>query len=818
MRTLIRSLRRHIPEVILMVGLFVLQAFCELRIPEYTADVIDIGIGQSGIASPLVEELSAEGMEHLLLLMTQEEQEIVLNGYVQDGDVFRKQKLNAEEECTLEETLAAPMVAVYALSTDGADYEEVLGDLYVPRGMDVFGILSALPAQARLGLTEAAREQIRQVPQSLISQAAVNFVREDLCAQGVDVEELQKRYLAGKGAAMVLAALGAAVFAVLAAILGSRVGVGCAGQLRQEMFERVISFREAAAGRCSVSELIARGTGDIGRIERLLTVFFRMALYAPLLGAGAMWKMIALNRRLGWIAAAVLGLALLLIVLGTFLAFPRYRRLAQQADELARTVRETVKGMTVMRIFGMQEREKERLRAQSRSLSRVEAGAGCATVMVLPSLLLLMNAAVLLAAWRGAHGINEGSMLSGDLVAGIQYMMMEVGAFVTLASFAASLPAGLSAAARVEEVLNPGRDRSYGDDMRARAGHNNQTMQGSKERRQSGGDDTRERAEQNGEAQTSPALEFRGVSFAYPGQEIPVLENVSFSVGYGERVALVGTMGSGKTTLIQMVVDICRPTEGEVLIDGRPSAEYEPRERCGKLGYVPQDALLFSGTVESNLRFGRPEASREELRSALRTAQAEEFVFQSDRGLALELAQGGRNLSGGQRQRLAIARALVGDPSIFLLDDCFSALDRDTDAKLRRELGERTKGAAVLVASQQVASILDADRIVVLDGGRVAGIGRHEELMRSCEEYRQIALSQEIESRTDRKCEEDGKTEAFLQEAQPGAVETMVENQSQLRPRDKMVENQSQLEPWDKMVENQSQLEPRDKMEGRRNA
>ncbi len=751
MRRLVWSLKGHFSGVLLIIAMLALQVSCDLCFPAYTADIIDIGIGQSGIETPLVPELSETGMRHLLLLMTQEEQETALSAYEKDGEVYRKRKLEKEDEQELEKVMTAPMVAVYALSTDGADYEEVLGDLYVPRGMDVFGILEVLPDETRLGLTEAAREQIKRIPQNLISQAAVNFAREDMRSRGIDVDALQRRYLMKKGAALILAAVLSVLFAVLAAALASRISAECAEKLRQELLERTLSSREAGSGRFSVAELVARSTGDIRQIQQMLSVFFRMVFHALLLGTGTVVGMFLLNRQFGRIALVVMLLSLILTGGGVFLALPRYRVLRTSSDRLARTVRENVQGMMTMRVFGTQKREKERLEKESGDLMKAVIRSGRLTSLALPLLMLLMDAAVLLAAWKGASGINEGSLLSGGLMAGIQYLMMEVSAFVTLAAFLASMPAGVSAAARVQEAADAGKTmsgrrnevdveepmsgrRGETDELRTTGDRKNETDAGIRSGREAGAHKEMFRA---------PALELRDVAFCYPGQSMPAVHDISFTVDYGEKVALVGGTGSGKTTLLRMISSVCAPTEGEIRIDGKTVGRDEPRPGRGKIGYVPQEAFLFSGTVASNLRLGKSEASEEEMWAALAIAQAETFVRESGKGLDMEIAPGGANLSGGQRQRVTIARALTGAPEICLFDDCFSALDAETDARLQAALAEAVKDAAVLVADQQIRRIMDADRIIVLDGGRIAGIGRHEELMRSCEVYRQIALSQE---------------------------------------------------------------------------
>lgn len=720
MKKLMVYMNRKWHTAVLIILLLILQAGCELMLPKCTADIIDIGIGQSGIENVLADTVSREGMEHLLLLMTAGEKETVLSCYTLDKEVYIKKELSAGEEETLLSVMTAPMVAVYALSTDGADYGEVLGeDLYVPRGLDAFGILAMLPDDTRIELTEAAREQIRSVPQSLITQAAVNFVRNDMITQGIDVGALQNRYLAARGIFMLLAAAGAIVSSVLALFLASRLAAGYAGELRAGVFDHVLSLGGSEFLQFSVSSLIARTTDDVRQIQLFLITLFRMLLYAPILGIGAIVRTFGIDRGMGRILTAAVGLCVILILILVFFSLLSSSKVRLLSERLTRTARETVRGMMVIRAFGTEEREKERLQKKNESLMRVNLRMNRVLALMMPLMLLIMNGCILLIAWRSADGINNGVLGAGGLVACIQYTIMVINAFLTISMLAVVLPGGIVAAGRVAEVLSAAPNDTGG----CRGGK----MSG------------RRMEKPGGEV---PALEFQNVSFSYPGASQPALCDISFTAEYGETTAIIGSTGAGKTTLLQMIPGIFYPAGGKILIDGKETEEYGTEELHKKIGYALQEAHLFTGTAASNLRFRKENASDEELWQAVRTAQAEGFLTKTGKGLETEIAQGGKNLSGGQKQRLTVARALVGHPQILLLDDCFSALDPETAARLRKALASETSAAAVIIVTQSIGIAADAEKIIVMDQGRIVGIGTHEELLTSCRVYRQIAYSQ----------------------------------------------------------------------------
>lgn len=721
MRRLLAFMRGKWHTAVLIVLLLLLQAGCDLLLPRYTASMINIGIGQGGIEQVLAETFSQEGMERLMLLMTSEEKETVLSAYAPDGNVYRRGRLDETTEEALLDVMTAPMVAVYALTTDGADYAEVLGeDLYVPRGLDAFGILSMLPDDTRVELTEAAREQIRSVPQKLITQAAVNFVREDMSAQGIDVDALQRQYLMEKGVRMILAALGTVISAVGAVFLASRLAAGYAKELRIAVFDRVLSLEgEVFAGR-SVPSLIARTTDDVRQLQMFLMTFFRMVLYAPILGFGAAIQAMRIDPGMGRILLITTGIGAALVVIFTGAAAANLKKARELSERLERIVRETLRGVLVIRAFGAEQREKERYQRENRSLMQINLNINRILSAMMPLMLLLANGAALWIAWRSMSGINDGAIGAGDLVACIQYVILVVNAFLTLSMLALSLPGGGVAAKRILEILRLETGTTKHD-----AAAEEETAK---------------------EEIRLPAVEFCNVAFSYPQAAQPVFSGLSFSAAYGETTAVVGSTGSGKTTLADLIAGILRPSEGSILIDGKEYDRYEEQEIHEKIGYALQETVLFRGTASSNLRFRKEAAADGELWQAVRTAQAEDFLKAAEKGLETEIEQGGKNLSGGQRQRLGIARALVGHPEILLLDDCFSALDPETAARLRKALAAETSAAAVILITQSIRLSAEAEKIIVLDQGHMAGLGTHGELLKTCEVYRQLAHSQGIET------------------------------------------------------------------------
>lgn len=717
-----------------LILLLFLQAGCELAMPYLTADMIDVGIGQGGIDTALPEQISADGMEKLTLLMNAEEREITYCGYHADGQVYRKNEQSREQEEELLSVMTPMMVAVYALSTDGADYKEVLGDnLYVPRELDAFGILKLLPEGTRLELTEAARERIRDVPQSLITQAAINFVRVDMEEQGVDVQAIQRNYLTKKTALLTLAALGVILAAFAEAYLTARLAAGCAASLRETMFQRVFAMEDEQAGRFSAASLTERTSGDTEKVRRFLTVLLREALPMPILGAGAAIATAIMRPQLVWLVLLPFALGILLTV-SLCAAASRPAMLAHLMEERGKSrVREMLRGMMVIRAFGREPQEEQRLRAENETrLCASLRASGCLSLLT-PALLLITDGTLCLLAWNSIAGINEGLLQSGELVACIQYIVLTAGALLSLAGNAWQLLEGGAAWGRTAEILGDSATRRSVTEL----SENDISSERAKEFPQTG-------AALPFGKNAVPVLCFDNVTFQYKDSAAPALCGVSFTVNAGETVAVTGGVGSGKTTLLELALAKWKATGGTVFIEGKDISTYDRKELSRVISYVPQNPGLFGGSLRENLSFRNEDASDAEIMGALEAAQAKTFVSRTEKGLASETAQGGTNFSGGQRQRLAVARALVGDARIYLMDDCYSALDAETAFRLKASLAKRLESAALLITSSRLDMIKDADRILVLDGGAPAGLGTHDELMQSCPVYRRLAASQGI--------------------------------------------------------------------------
>lgn len=711
-----------------LILLLAVQVFCELALPGITADIIDIGVGQSGISSALADSISAEGMQKLALLMTEEEQEITFSGYEQSGDVYKKKKMSSDREEELLKVMTPPMVAVYALTTEGADYKEVLGeDLYVPRDLDAFGILKLLPEDTRLELTALARDRIAQIPESLIRQAAINFLREDMKDQGIDAESIQKEYLMQKGIRMLLAALGMILAAAVSSFLAARFAAYCVREIREEVFAHTLAMEEAQAGKFTVAGLTDKTTEDVWKIQQFITVFFRSVLASVMLGTGASLAGWRISRRMGGTVSFAF-LAGFLCMVAFSAAAARYSaRVQRWSGRLKRTAHEQLCGLMVIRAFGSRKREEERMSEENRRWGSAVLSMNRILSFLTPMLLLIMNGSLLFLSSQSAEGINEGYLQSGELISCIQYVVIAVGAFLSLSVYAFALPEGFRAFSRTGEALRiPVLD----------AGGSGIQESGEKKTRPAG---PMERKNDK-----MPAVSFNGVSFGYPQSGQPVLRQLSFTVEEGDAVAIIGGTGAGKTTLLRLILGEYKTDQGEILINGKDVRGYGRQSLSKKISYIPQDCGLFKGSVAENLRFRKEDASEQELWEALREAQAEDFVRQMEKGLEAEIAQSGKNLSGGQRQRIAAARALVGDAQLYLIDDCFSALDHITASRLRKALEGKIKGSTVLMAVSRISMAGNADKIIVLDQGKIVGMGSHAVLMQSCPYYRQLAFSQGI--------------------------------------------------------------------------
>lgn len=731
MKNLFKYAAVHWKSLLAIIAVLFIQAYSDLSLPAYTSDIVNVGIQQGGIEDQVPEALRPDEMEKLLLFVPEEDRETVLDAYETDSSTYDteayvlRESVSGDEEQmdALSDILAGPMMLTAGFESGSDMTEQIEAQLKenIPAqmatdDMTVFDILKMMPAEQRDALIAEMEKQMDDLPETILEQAAVSYVGTAYEALGTDMDEIQIHYLLVTGGKMVaLAFLGMAA-SVLVGFLASRVGAATGRDLRGNVFRKVVGFSNNEFDHFSTASLITRSTNDIQQIQLIIVMLLRIVLYAPILAIGGVIQVFQTNVSMSWI----IGLAVLLIglvILVLFLvAMPKFRILQTLVDKVNLVMREILTGLPVIRAFSTQEHEEERFDDANRMLTKTNLFVNRAMTFMMPVMMLIMNGVSVLIMWNGAHGIDEGQMQVGDMMAFIQYTMQIIMGFLMLCMLSIMLPRAAVAADRVEEVLSsrtvihdPGQPKSFSGEKKG-------------------------------------LLVFDHVSFKYPGADENVLHDITFTAKPGETTAIIGSTGSGKSTLVNLIPRFYDVSEGSITLDGDDIREVTQHELREKLGYVPQKGLLFSGDIASNIMFGNPDGSEKEMTEAAETAQAAEFIDAKPDGYHSHIAQGGSNVSGGQKQRLSIARAIAKRPEVFIFDDSFSALDFKTDVTLRKALKKRTKDSTVLIVAQRISTILNAEQIIVLDDGRVAGIGTHKDLLKNCEVYRQIAASQLSES------------------------------------------------------------------------
>ena len=729
MKNLFKYAAEHWRSLLLIIIVLFIQAYCDLSLPTYTSDIVNVGIQQAGIEERIPEALPSEEMDRLLLFVPSEDRETVLDVYTEDNDTYDmasyilKEDITDEEEDQLVDILACPMMLTAGFES-GSDMtrqieEQLKEDLpqgVSPDDMDVFDMLQALPAEQRDAMVRGMAEQISEMPDTILEQAAVSYVGSAYERLGMDTDRIQISYLVSTGGKMAgLAMLGMAA-SILVGFLASRVGAATGRDLRGRVFHKVVGFSNNEFDHFSTASLITRSTNDIQQIQLIIVMLLRIVLYAPILAIGGIFQVFRTNVSMSWIIAlAVLLIALVILVL-FLVAMPKFRILQTLVDKVNLVMREILTGLSVIRAFSTQKYEEERFDDANRDLTRTNLFVNRAMTFMMPVMMLVMNGISVLIMWTGAHGIDEGQMQVGDMMAFIQYTMQIIMGFLMLCMLSIMLPRAAVAADRIQEVLD---SRTVIHDPE----EPKEFCSGEK-----------------------GVLCFDHVSFRYPGADENVLQDITFTAKPGETTAIIGSTGSGKSTLVNLIPRFYDVSEGAITLDGVDIRQVSQHELREKLGYVPQKGVLFSGDIASNIMFGNPGGEESEMIEAAQIAQASEFINQKPDGYESPISQGGSNVSGGQKQRLSIARAIAKHPEVFIFDDSFSALDFKTDVTLRKALKTKTKECTVLIVAQRISTILNAEQIIVLDGGKIAGMGTHRELLKSCEVYQQIAASQLSES------------------------------------------------------------------------
>lgn len=738
MLNLLKHLKPFVGSMILAIALLFVQAICDLSLPDYMSNIVNVGIQQGGVENAVPKVIKSSEMEKLFIFMNDDEKNVVednytlldkdnlttdeYNKYVKDYPELKNEsiyKLNTKEEekiDKLNDIFGKPMLIVSMLESQG--FNGIPGiEAMAPQGvdlstMDPFEMLSMMPQEQIDSMLSNVDEKLSDMPESMITQSATSYVKEQYKDIGINTDKLQSNYVIIAGIKMVGIALISMVATVVVSFIAARVAAALGRNLRKDVFNKVVGFSNAEFDEFSTASLITRTTNDIQQIIMLVVMGLRIVFYAPILGIGGVIKVINTGASMGWvIAVALISILLLVIVLFSF-AMPKFKSVQKLVDRLNLVTRESLTGMLVIRAFSTQKYEEEKFEVANKNLTRTNLFVNRVMTVMMPLMMFIMNVITLLIVWVGSHRIDEGIMQVGTMMAFMQYTMQIIMAFLMISMVSVILPRAMVSAQRVSEVLNV--DVAIKDS----------------EKLQMFNDDEK------------GTIEFKNVSFRYPGADEDVISNVSFKAFPGETTAFIGSTGSGKSTLINLIPRFYDATEGEILIDGvniKSVSQYDLRE---KIGFIPQKGLLFSGTIESNLKYGGDHITDEDMIKASEIAQAMEFINSKEEGFNTEIAQGGTNVSGGQKQRLAIARAIAKKPEVFIFDDSFSALDFKTDAKLRKAINTELKESTLLIVAQRISTIMNANQIIVLDEGKVVGKGTHKELMENCEVYQQIALSQ----------------------------------------------------------------------------
>ena len=743
MLKLLRNLKKTFGSVIAIVILLCVQAATDLALPDFTSKIVNDGIQAGGITSSVPEVLSRDDMDTILLFTDQDEeilnsytlvgaepsdeQEDVINKYlgkdyeVESDTIYVLNELEENEKVNLEKVIAGPIIEATTITnekTASVLKEQILASVpdaqrvYL-ENMTLLEIIKQMPEEQRTQMLGEATKQVDNMSDSIKQQAAVSSVKEIYKGLGVDTDKIQNDYILLSGLQMLGVALISMISAVSIMFLSARVAARLGKTLRDKVFKKVISFSNAELNEFSTASLITRSTNDIQQIQMLIAILFRVVVYAPIIGIGGFVKVLTnTDNSMAWIIGVAI-LAILFIVGTLFaVAMPKFKKLQDLVDKLNEVSREILTGIPVIRAFNKEKKEEARFDDANKDLMKTNIFVNRAMSMMMPLLMFIMNSIMILIVWVGGHNVDEGVMQVGDMMAFIQYTMQIVIAFLMISMISIMLPRAAVSARRINEVID--KEPSIKDKKETKKFDPNK----------------------------KGLVEFKNVSFRYPDADTEILEDINFTAEPGKTTAIIGSTGSGKSTVVNLIPRFYDVTGGELCIDSVNVKDVSQKDLRDIIGFVPQKGILFSGTIESNIKYSNENMEDSQMIMAAEIAQATEFIEGKEKKYQDPIAQGGSNVSGGQKQRLSIARAIAKDPEIFVFDDSFSALDFKTDSKLREALATRTKNKTVIIVAQRISTILNADKIIVLEEGKMVGMGTHEELMKNNETYRQIALSQ----------------------------------------------------------------------------
>ncbi len=757
MLKVLKNLKKSFVSVIAIVILLCVQAWADLSLPDYTSKIVNNGIQSGGIEKAIPEFISVKDMENINLFVDENNKNIILQAYtliennittkqkttiekyfgknykIEPGTIYILNDLEEEKENELLNIIVNPIMENSIITSEEKSNEikeKIMENMpeeqkqYIAN-MSTLEIIKTLPQEQRNELLKQFSSQIDEMQDSIKQQAAIASIKQMYKSIGIDIDKLQNDYILMSGIQMIGVALVSMISAIIIMLLSSRVAAKLGRTVREKIFKKVLSFSHTEFTEFSTASLITRSTNDIQQIQILIAMMFRVLVYAPIIGIGAFIKVLTKsNNSMAWI----IGVAILaiLFVVGTLfiIAMPKFKKLQKLIDKLNQVAREILTGLPVIRAFNKEKREEKRFDSANTDLMKTNIFVNRAMSMMMPMLMFIMNAITILIIWVGGHNVDQGIMQVGDMMAFIQYTMQIVISFLFISMLSIMLPRASVSANRINEVLET--DPVIKDIKETK--EFDKTKKG--------------------------LVEFKNVSFRYPDADTEILEDINFTAKPGETTAIIGSTGSGKSTVVNLIPRFYDVTEGEILIDGVNIKEVPQKALRDIIGVVPQKGVLFSGTIESNIKYSNENMSDEDMIEAAKIAQATEFIETKEDKFKSIIAQSGNNVSGGQRQRLSIARAIAKNPEIFIFDDSFSALDFKTDSKLREALSTKTADKTVIIVAQRISTILNADKIVVLEEGKIVGIGKHEELIKNNETYRQIALSQLSEEELEKRKEE----------------------------------------------------------------
>lgn len=739
MGKLFKFMKPYAATILMIVVFLVLQAYCDLSLPGYTSDIVNVGIQQGGIDTAIPEQISVEDMDRLFLFVSEQDQKTVLDAYERDTDTYESEAYvlkdgilkNEKRTDKIGAILSKPMMLVTVFSSDSEETKEMTDAMFaslpkemLSEDMTVFDVLGMMPEEQRAQMVTQIGEKVDEMPETMLEQAATIYLKEAYKNLGMDTDKIQTGYMLRTGGKMLALAAVGMIVSMIVGFLASKVGASTGRDLRGKVFRKVVEFSNGEFDKFSTASLITRSTNDIQQIQMLTVMILRMVLYAPIMGMGGVFKVFHTNVSMSWIIGLAVVLIAMVVMVLFVVAMPKFKILQNLVDRLNLVTREILTGLPVIRAFSTEKHEEERFDQANKDLTKTNLFVNRAMTFMMPTMMLIMNAISILIVWVGANGINDGQMQVGDMMAFIQYTMQIIMAFLMICMISIMLPRAAVSATRVDEVLTS--TTLINDPKQPKHLKEGKGM-----------------------------VEFNHVSFRYPGAEEDVLHDISFTAKPGETTAIIGSTGSGKSTMVNLIPRFYDVTEGKITIDGEDIRNVTQHELRDQLGYVPQKGVLFSGTIASNILYGNPDGSEETMMEAAKVAQAAEFIEEKPKCYDSRISQGGGNVSGGQKQRLSIARAIAKDPKIFIFDDSFSALDYKTDVTLRKALKEHTVNSTVIIVAQRISTILHADQIIVLDEGKVAGIGTHKELLKNCDVYYQIAASQLSEKELERDLNQD---------------------------------------------------------------